>query len=137
MMSGVATWFRNADGYQRAEARAAGRSRWGPTFCVGTWPEGGADMFAMIENYGRRGPFADVHRRNVTGPLPAFEETLPDEGYLELVRVVRALHEIGFNVPAVPDRVPRLDGDDAIMRAGSTHSRTYPRGLSGAVTAPV
>ncbi|MBZ2199706.1 mannonate dehydratase [Occultella gossypii] len=139
MMNGVAKLFTHADGYRRAEDLAAGSGHWGLTFCVGTWAEGGAamgaDVFAMIEDYGRRGLIADVHLRNVTGPLPAFEETLPDEGYLDLARVVRALHEVGFDGPVVPDHIPRLDGDDGIMRAGTAHSLAYLRGLIDAVTA--
>ena len=80
-MNGVAKLFTHYDGYARAEKISAGSKNWGLTFCVGTWLEGGSkmgkDVFEMIRDFGKRGKIFEVHFRNVSSPLPRFEETFP------------------------------------------------------------
>src|SRR5262249_39201480 len=83
-MNGVAKLFTHYDGYHRAEQISGGSKNWGLTFCAGTWSEGGTKMgksvLEMIQDFGGRGKIFEVHFRNVTGPLPQFRETLPDQG---------------------------------------------------------
>jgi mannonate dehydratase len=124
-MNGVAKLFTNYEGYRQAE-RIAGASRnWGLTFCAGTWLEGGdrmgKDVFEMIRDFGGRGKIFEVHFRNVTGPLPRFNETFPDDGYADLYQVIKALREVRFNGAIEPDHVPRLIGDTGILRAGTAY----------------
>jgi mannonate dehydratase len=124
-MNGVAKLFTHYEGYRRAE-QIAGTSRfWGLTFCVGTWAEGGTqmgkDVFEMIRDFGRRGKIFDVHFRNVSAPLPHFVETFPDDGYLDLYQVMKALREVRFNGAMVPDHVPQLAGDRGIRPAGTAY----------------
>jgi mannonate dehydratase len=132
-MNGVAKLFTHYDGYRRAEEIAGGSPSWGLTFCVGTWSEGGDQMgknvFEMIRDFGRRRKIFEVHFRNVTGPLPHFVETFPDDGYMDMYRVMRTLRETGFNGAAEPDHVPRLTGDDGLMRAGTAYCIAYMRPL--------
>jgi mannonate dehydratase len=121
-MNGVAKLFTHYDGYHRAEEIAAGSRHWGLTFCVGTWSEGGDRMgknvFEMIRDFGRRGKIHVVHFRNVSSPLPRFHETFPDDGYLDMVQVMKSLREAGFTGCAVPDHIPKLANDDGLQRAG-------------------
>jgi mannonate dehydratase len=88
-MNGVDKLFTHYDGYRRAEQIAGNSRYWGLTFCVGTWSEGGDQMgknvFEMIRDFGGRGKIFEVHFRNVTGPLPNFVETFPDDGYMGYV----------------------------------------------------
>jgi mannonate dehydratase len=124
-MNGVAKLFTNYEGYRQAE-RIAGASRnWGLTFCAGTWLEGGdrmgKDVFEMIRDFGGRGKIFEVHFRNVTGPLPRFNETFPDDGYADLYQVIKALREVRFNGAIEPDHVPRLIGDTGVLRAGTAY----------------
>ncbi len=132
-MNGVAKIFTHYDGYRRAE-RIAGASRhWGLTFCVGTWSEGGREMgkdvFEMIRDFGGRGKIVDVHFRNVSAPLPHFVETFPDDGYLDMYQVMKALREVRFSGTVVPDHVPELAGDSGIRRAGAAYCIAYMRAL--------
>lgn len=124
-MNGVAKLFTHYDGYRRAEQIAGNSRYWGLTFCVGTWAEGGArmgkDVFEMIRDFGGRGKLFEVHFRNVTAPLPRFVETFPDDGYLDMHRVMRTLREVKFDGAAEPDHVPRLAGDQGIYRAGTAY----------------
>jgi mannonate dehydratase len=124
-MNGVAKLFTNYNGYRRAEQIAGNSKHWGLTFCVGTWSEGGDRMgknvFEMIQDFGGRGKIFEVHFRNVTGPLPHFVETFPDDGYMDMFQVMKALRQVRFNGALEPDHVPRLAGDTGILRAGTAY----------------
>jgi mannonate dehydratase len=132
-MNGVAKLFTHYDGYHRAEQIAAGSPAWGLTFCVGTWSEGGTKMgknvFEMIQDFGGRGKIFEVHFRNVSGPLPRFVEAFPDDGYLDMYQVMKALRLVKFNGGAEPDHVPKLAGDSGILRAGTAYCLVYMRAL--------
>ena len=132
-MNGVAKLFTHYDGYARAEKIAGGSKNWGLTFCVGTWSEGGdkmgKDVFEMIKDFGGRGKIFEVHFRNVSSPLPRFEETFPDDGYMDMYQVMKALRQVKFDGPAEPDHVPGLVGDTGIRRAGTAYIIASMKGL--------
>jgi mannonate dehydratase len=132
-MNGVAKLFTHYDGYHRAELVAGGSRNWGLTFCVGTWSEGGdrmgKDVFEMIRDFGGRQKIFEIHFRNVTGPLPHFVETFPDDGYLDMYQVMKALRQARFNGAVEPDHVPRLAGDTGLLRAGTAYCIAYMRAL--------
>jgi mannonate dehydratase len=132
-MNGVAKIFTHYDGYHRAEQIAGASRNWGLTFCVGTWSEGGDKMgknvFEMIRDFGGRGKLLEVHFRNVTSPLPHFVETFPDDGYMDMYQVMKALREVRFTGAAEPDHVPQLAGDMGLHRAGTAYIVAYMRSL--------
>lgn len=132
-MNGVAKVFVHYDGYARAEKIAGSSKHWGLTFCVGTWSEGGLqmgkDVFGMIDDFGKRGKIVDVHFRNVSGPLPRFHETFPEDGYMDMYQVMKALRKVKFNGTIVPDHVPELKGDGGMRRAGVAYCIAQMRGL--------
>ena len=122
---GVAKIITHYDGYRKAEQIAGQSKHWGLTFCVGTWSEGGDQMgknvFEMIKDFGKRGKIVDIHFRNVSAPLPHFVETFPDDGYLDMYRVMKTLREVGFQGAMVPDHVPQMAGDKGIRPAGTAY----------------
>ena len=132
-MNGVAKLFTNYDGYARAERIAGGSKNWGLTFCVGTWSEGGIAMgknvFEMIQDFGGRGKIFEVHFRNVSSPLPRFEETFPDDGYMDMYKVKKALRQVKFDGAAEPDHVPQLAGDSGLRRAGTAYILSNMRAM--------
>jgi len=132
-MNGVAKVVVHYDGYGRAEKIAGSSKHWGLTFCVGTWSEGGSrmgkDVFGMIDDFGKRGKIVDVHFRNVSGPLPRFHETFPEDGYMDMYQVMKALRKVKFNGTIVPDHVPELKGDGGMRRAGVAYCIAQMRGL--------
>ena len=89
----------------------------------------GKNVFEMIRDFGGRGKIFEVHFRNVSGPLPHFVETLPDDGYLNMYEVMKALRQAGFNGAAEPDHIPKLAGDSALLCAGTAYCLAYMRGL--------
>ena len=132
-MNGVAKVFTHYDGYARAEKIAGNSKHWGLTFCVGTWSEGGTkmgkDVFGMIKDFGGRGKIIDVHYRNVSSPLPRFHETFPEDGYMDMSAVMKALRQVKFNGSIVPDHVPEFAGDKGMRRAGVAYCIAQMRSL--------
>jgi mannonate dehydratase len=124
-MNGVAKLFINYDGYRRAEQIAGASRAWGIRLCVGTWAEGGGrmgkDVFETIRDFGGRGKLFDVDFRNVSGTMPRFEETFPDDGDLDMYAVMKTLRQVRFSGSVVPDHVPELAGDRGIRKAGTAY----------------
>lgn len=133
MMNGVAKLFIHYDGYRRAEQIAGNSRHWGLTFCIGTWSEGGdqmgKDVFGMIKDFGGRGKILDVHFRNVSRPMPEFIETFPDDGYMDMAAVMKALRQVKFNGTAQPDHIPGFAGDDKFRRAGIAYAIANMRSM--------
>ena len=109
---GVARIFRSTGAFREAIDIAGGDNHAGILFCVGTWSEmpgadgRGEDIVAAIGEFGASGHIHQVHFRNTSAPLPDFHETFPDNGYVDLVAVMRALADVGFDGIVVPDHVP-------------------------------
>lgn len=116
----VARIFRSTDSFRQSIDIAGGDTHAGILFCVGTWSEmtgpggKGEDIPAAIREFGSSGHIHQVHFRNTSAPLPRFHETFPDNGYVDLVSVMRALVDTGFGGIVVPDHVP---GDGRIEEA--------------------
>jgi mannonate dehydratase len=89
----------------------------------------GKDVFEMIRDFGARGKIFEVHFRNVSSPLPRFVEAFPDDGYLDMYKVMKTLREVNFTGAAEPDHVPKLAGDTGILRAGTAYCLVYMRSL--------
>ena len=130
VMNGVGKLVTHYEGYKRAEEISGGSENWGLLFCVGTWSEGGdrmgKDVFEMIEDFGGRGKIAEIHFRNVSSPMPSFEETFPDDGYMDMAEVMAALRRVGFDGLIIPDHIPQLV-NDAESRSGLAYCISYMR----------
>jgi len=86
-----------------------------------------------INEFGSRGHIYQVHFRNVSSNLPNFMETFPDNGYLNMYRVMRALGEVNFNGMVVPDHVPLCENSEAGPETGEAYIFGYIRALIQAV----
>lgn len=101
-------------------------------FCVGTIQEmPGSDLYAAVDEYSRRGAIAYVHCRNVTGKVPCYTEAFIDEGDVDMLRVLRILHENRFDGVVIPDHTPQMTCE-APWHAGMAHALGY---LRAAITA--
>jgi mannonate dehydratase len=121
--------FSNYDGYVKA-LEIANSPNVGVCLCLGCWLEGGALMGASaleaIHAFGRQQKLFKVHFRNVNAPLPYFVETFLDDGYADMYPLMRGLQEVGFRGVAIPDHIPRMDGD---RRLGTAYTIGYMRAL--------
>ena len=111
----------------------------GILFCTGTFgemfgPDGkGEDLIGAIHEFGSKGHIFQVHFRNVSCCLPNFYETFPDEGYLNMYKVMKALGEVNFNGIVVPDHIPICENSEAGPKTGEAYIFGYIRALMQAV----
>jgi len=106
----------------------------GLLYCVGTRYEAGGIQLVLeeIQRYGRMGKIFEVHLRNVRGNLPAtggFEEAAIDDGDVDMLVIVKALKETGFDGPVNPDHVPVVTGDTPDQRIAKAYAVGYIRAL--------
>ena len=79
-------------------------------FCVGTISEmAEGDTYAAVDQYSRQGKIAYVHLRNVRGKVPNYYEVFIDEGDTDVIRVLRILHQNGYEGVITPDHTPNMN----------------------------
>jgi mannonate dehydratase len=105
--------FGNFEGYKRA-MEIADSPNVGICLCCGTWLEGGRtlthkDPEEMIRYFGAE-KIWKIHFRNVSAPLPHFVETFMDNGYYDMYKIMKALHDVGFDGIVILDHTPDLTG---------------------------
>jgi mannonate dehydratase len=110
MLAGVPRCiFSSFDGYKKA-LEIADSPNVGMCLCVGCWLEGGPlmgkDPVETIKYFAGQKRLFKIHFRNVTAPLPHFTETLMDDGYYDMSKVMKALVEVDFDGIVIPDHVP-------------------------------
>lgn len=112
----------------------------GYLYCCGTRAEAGGSALVLdeIHQYGRKGRLFTVHMRNVRGSLAtagAFEETLLDDGDLDMFAILRALQRVGFDGCVNPDHIPQIEGDGPGVHQGLAYSIGYLKALLAAAAA--
>ena len=73
-----------------------------------------------------------IHFRNVSGPIPYFVETIVDNGYTDMHKLMRTLYEVDFRGAVIADHVPGMVGGP---RTGWAYSIGYIKALFAAVGA--
>ncbi len=110
MLAGVPRCiFSSFDGYKKA-LEIANSPNVGMCLCVGSWLEGGPlmgkDPVETIKYFGGQKKLFKIHYRNVSAPLPHFTESLMDDGYYDMYKVMKALVDVKFDGIAIPDHIP-------------------------------
>lgn len=122
--------FGNFGGYVRA-LEIANSPNIGVCLCVGSWIEGGErtgkHVTEAIRHFAGQKKLFKVHFRNVSAPLPTgFVETFPDDGYVDMSEVMRALVESGYTGAVISDHLPNMVGG---RRSAEAFAVGYMRGL--------
>ncbi|MBT3343395.1 MAG: TIM barrel protein [Gemmatimonadetes bacterium] len=112
----------------------------GYLYCCGTRAEAGGSSLIMdeIHNYGRKGRIFTLHMRNVRGSLATaggFEETLLDDGDINMFKVLEELRRVGFSGCINPDHIPAVEGDGPGVHQGLSYSIGYLKALLAAQAA--
>lgn len=122
--------FSSFAGYKKA-LEIANSPNVGMCLCCGCWTEGGKlmgrDPAETIKYFGGIKKLFKIHFRNVSAPLPHFTESMIDDGYYDMSKVMRALVDVKFEGIVIPDHIPGL-GSDPRAEAG--------RGRGGAGRGP-
>lgn len=129
--------FGNFAGYVRA-LEIAHSPHVGVCLCVGSWIEGGENtgknVLDAIRHFAGQKKLFKIHFRNVSAPLPkGFVETFPDDGYVDMAQVMRALHESGYTGAVISDHLPLMIGG---RRSAEAFALGYMRGLIQAFAGP-
>ena len=81
-------------------------------FCVGSLaemiPQGGSDIYDTVATYAAQHRLGFVHLRNVVGKVPTYKESFIDDGDVDVLRVMRILHEHKFEGVIIPDHAPQM-----------------------------
>lgn len=109
-------------------------------YCCGTRAEAGGLSLVLdeINNYGRKGRIFEVHFRNVRGSLATaggFEETLLDDGDMNMFKIMLELRQVGFSGCVNPDHIPQLESDDGNKIIGLSYSIGYIKAMLAALAA--
>lgn len=127
--------FGNFDGYVKALEIANSRNI-GVCLCAGTWMEGGGhmgrDVFEAAREFAKMDKLWKIHFRNVSGPIPRFVETFVDNGYTDMLKLMKTLYEADFRGALIADHVPAMVGGP---RTGWAYSIGYIKALLAAVSA--
>jgi mannonate dehydratase len=82
----------------------------GLLFCVGTFAEmlqdPAKEFYDVMRWFGERKKIFMIDFRNIRGNHEQFVETFPDEGSLDMVRVMQTLKQVGYDGMVCPDHTP-------------------------------
>lgn len=98
-LGGVPSLIYNTDCYKRALSLAKGSTALTVKMCVGCWLENAqfGDLMQDIGDFNKSGQLSEVHFRNVSAPLPNFEETLCEDGYADMYAILKRFVNSGFD----------------------------------------
>jgi mannonate dehydratase len=65
----------------------------------------------VIRYFGTRRKIFNVHFRNIRGRFLNFQETLPDDGDINMIEAIRVYQKVGYDGMLMPDHVPKIEGD--------------------------
>lgn len=78
-------------------------------FCIGSLAEMTEDdIYDVVETHARQNRLGYVHLRNVVGKVPTYKESFIDDGDVDVLRVMRSLHDCGFDGVVIPDHAPQM-----------------------------
>lgn len=112
-IGGVPQLIKSFDDYKRA-FQIAGNKVLTMTFCCGCWLEGGEKFGNIMENLEEalQNDWVNVlHVRNITGPMPRFDETFIDNGFFDYYPIFELLEKYKYKGFVNPDHHPvMVDG---------------------------
>ena len=133
-IAGVARIFRSHESLKRLTEIVPSDYN-GLEFCQGTVSEMPEDVLDAIRYFGSRNKIFYVHFRNVSGPVPTFDETFIDEGHVDMLEAMKLYKEIGFDGPMIDDHSPMVVQDPGYGYRSRAYSLGYMRALMDAVEA--
>lgn len=103
----------------------------GICYCVGSYAPAGIDLEQGIRKLAEKIFF--FHARNVRGTAEDFQETWHDNGEVDMVGIIRTLHEVGYRGTIRPDHAPSMAGETnstpGYEMLGRLFAAGYLRGL--------
>ncbi len=107
----------------------------GIKFCCGCWLEGGKQFGNVLEDladFVQQKRVHIVHFRNVSGTLPYFEETLLEDGYMDMYKIMEVLVKNNYDGTVYVDHVLRYDEATGGEQTSFAYTTGYMKGLMAA-----
>ncbi|TWU09093.1 Mannonate dehydratase [Symmachiella macrocystis] len=108
----------------------------GLNLCLGSTAEmledPAGEIVDVIHHFGERNKIFNIHFRNIRGKRGDFQEVYPDEGDMDMLALMQALRDVGYEYMVMPDHVPKHPEDPG-GHQGFAFSYGYIRGLLQAV----
>lgn len=132
---GVPSLIYNSDGFRRAFELAGNSPYLGMKLCVGCWLEAGERFGNLMEDiryFTENGKVLAVHFRNLSAPMPYFEEVLLEDGYADMYAIMKQLVRCGcdalISVDHASHGIPEFGG----MAGAYGYSTGYMKGMLAA-----
>ncbi len=129
---GIPSLIYNRQGFERAFELAGDSPYLGMKLCVGCWLEAGDAFGNLMEDiawFVGRGKVLAVHFRNLSGPMPYFEEVMLEDGYGDMYGIMKQLVRCGcdalISVDHASHGVPEFGG----MAGAYGYSTGYMKGM--------
>ncbi len=129
---GCASLIYNASCYKKAIALADNSPYLGLKFCVGCWLEGGEAFGNVLEDlkyFIEDKRVYMIHFRNVSATLPKFEETLLEDGYMDMYKVMRHLVQLDYDGGIYVDHYPEFLQTTGGLNSSFAYATGYMKGL--------
>lgn len=137
---GVSSLIYNTEGFRRAFELAGNSPYLGMKFCVGCWLEAGpefGDLMKDIRYFVEQDKVLAVHFRNLSAPMPYFEEVLLEDGYADMYPIMKEFVRCGYDglisVDHASHGIPEFGG----MAGAYGYSTGYMKGLLAAAESEV
>lgn len=137
-LAGVNSLIYNTECYRKAFAMAGNSPYLGMKLCVGCWLEGGemfGNLMEDIKEFAKQDKILSVHFRNVSSPMPYFEETLAEDGYADMYSIMKQLASSGYKGVISVDHAFHSSYAAGGYLTSIGCSTTYMKGLLHAVLA--
>lgn len=112
MVYGAASLITSYEDYKKA-FEIANSKMLGMEFCCGCWLEGGdrfGDIPSAFKEFATEGRIRVTHFRNISSPLPYFEERFIDDGYADMYKLMEVIYEADYDGALILDHSPRMIG---------------------------
>lgn len=127
-LGGIPRLFRNVENFEKGMDLVPSDNH-GLKLCLGCFSQMGEDVTEVIRRFGERDEIVFIHFRDVVGTVPKFHEAFVDTGNFDTAEAVRALDDIGFDGPVIPNHVPKMEGDDDWRHRARGFTIGYLRGV--------
>ncbi len=127
-LAGVPRLLRNHAAYRRLIEIYPSDSN-GIEFCQGTFSEMRDNVYEAIQYFAPRHKILYVHFRNVSAPVPKFNEEFINTGYVDMVKAMRLYRDAGYSGVFIDDHCPTVEGDTKFPgNLGGYRSRAFALG---------
>ena len=86
----------------------------------------GKDVFEAARAFAKMDKLWKIHFRNVSSPVPRFVETFVDNGYTDMVKLMRTLYEVDFRGVVIATLYHHSRFADKLLRKSPHSFRLHP-----------